>query len=364
MPLQGESKWLYSQIYFLHPDKNAGADPLALRSICDQLVVEVIPEMVTHFRDQQWIEQFFFIRYAEGGYHLRLRLKGAPAHLDGPVRRHLETAVAGFFTAHQALLWPAGVPLTAQTLLDHDCLRYATYEPELAKYGGIAGLSVAEAHFELSSRLSFRVLEAERRTNISRSQFALELMDILLSEFGAKPHEKAFLLRAYTAYWMGMVEPRYHEQIVTAMEENYQQRKSKLVRRFQQGKPGALEERWQGQSPNLFQLWRNHLQDILAQLKELELAQQLDSPIRQHTVEHQALLHTVPTINGAPTVALLILPNYVHMLNNRLGLTPLQEVQLAYLLYRHLEDTYGATSDSLYTLILEPNLPAITLPAA
>ncbi len=79
-------------------------------------------------------------------------------------------------------------------------------------------------------------------------------------------------------------------------------------------------------------------------------------------MQHQALLRTVPTINTFPTVALLILPNYVHMLNNRLGLTPLQEVQLAYLLYRHLEDAYEIAPAALYSLSLEPNLAAMLQP--
>ncbi|MCA9978624.1 MAG: thiopeptide-type bacteriocin biosynthesis protein, partial [Anaerolineales bacterium] len=200
MPVRSEQQWLYSQIYFLHPDQGDAVEPLALRAVCDQFVLEVIPNLVSTFQEQRWIEQFFFIRYAEGGYHLRLRFQGEAEYLDGPVRAQLETAVADFFAAQQAPLWPAGTEITADTLLESGCLRYATYEPEIDKYGGPAGLAVAEAHFQVSSEICMLVLAAEQQTNISRSQFALELMDILLSEFGADPHEKAFLLRAYTAY--------------------------------------------------------------------------------------------------------------------------------------------------------------------
>lgn len=359
---QSTAQWLYSQIYFLHPDQDGEVEPLALRAVCDQFVLEVVPGMVKDFQEQGWIEQFFFIRYAEGGYHLRLRFKGVTEHLDGPVRSRLETAVADFFAAQQLPIWPADVTITPDTLLESGCLRYAIYEPEIEKYGGHAGLRVAEAHFQLSSQICALVLAAEQQSNISRSQFAMELMDILLSVFRAEPHEKAFLLRAYTAYWLGMVQPGYHEQIVQAMEENYQQRQAKFARRFQHGKPGALEERWQGQLPNLFEIWRDHVANVLHELQELEMTGQLKSPVQQQVMQHQALLRTVPTINTFPTVALLILPNYVHMLNNRLGLTPLQEVQLAYLLYRHLEDAYEIAPTALYSLSLEPNLAAMLQP--
>ncbi len=359
MPLPTGTTWLYSQIYFLHPDNEGQVEPLALRAVCDQFIVEVMPGLVNFFKEQRWIEQFFFIRYAEGGYHLRLRFKGDSANLSGPVQTHLEAAVADFFATRQPQLWPGNAVITPGRLRESGCLRYAVYEPEIEKYGGSAGLSVAEAHFQMSSQICVYVLAAERQTNISRSQFALELMNILLSEFGAKPHEKAFLLRAYTAYWLSMVQPEYHEQIVTAMEENYQQRKARFARRFREEGMGALEESWQGKSPGLFQIWREHLVDVLEQLRRLELTDQLESPIRQHVAQHEMLLRTVPTVYESPTVALLILPNYVHMFNNRLGLTPLQEVQLSYLLYRYLEDTYHATSNDLYTLILEPNLSAM-----
>lgn len=359
MSLPTGPTWLYSQIYFLHPDKEGEIEPLALRAACDQFIVEVMPGLATFFKEQRWIEQFFFIRYAEGGYHLRLRFKGDSVDLTGPVQTHLEAAAADFFTIRQPQLWPGNLAITPESLRESGCLRYAVYEPEIEKYGGVAGLSVAEAHFQLSSQICIYVVAAERQTNISRSQFALELMNILLSEFGAKPHEKAFLLRAYTAYWLSMVQPEYHEQIVTAMEENYQQRRVKFARRFREEGMGALEESWQGKSPDLFHIWREHLADVLAQLRALELANQLASPIRQHVAQHEMLLRTVPTVYESPTVALLILPNYMHMFNNRLGLTPLQEVQLSYLLYRYLEDTYNAASDDLYTLILEPNLPAM-----
>lgn len=363
MPLQTGRTWLYSQIYFLYPDKEGKVEPLALRAVCDQFIVEVVPGLVNFFKKQRWIEQFFYIRYAEGGYHLRLRFKGDEVNLNGPVQTYFEAVVADFFATQQAPLWPENAVITPARLRESGCLRYAVYEPEIEKYGGIAGLSVAEAHFQMSSQICIEVLAAERQSNISRSQFALELMNILLSEFGAKPHEKAFLLRAYTAYWLSMVQPEYHEQIVTAMEENYQQRKTRFARRFREEGMGALEESWQEKSPNLFQMWRQHLADVLEQLRELDLANQLESPVDQHVAQHERLLRTVPTIYESPTVALLILPNYVHMFNNRLGLTPLQEVQLSYLLYRYLEDTYDAASNDLYTLILEPNMPAMLAPA-
>lgn len=354
----GESlqpEWLYCQIYLQDGPAAHTVPADKLRALCDRLILAGVQRWVGHLRNQGWLEQFFFIRYAEDGYHLRLRVKGEPNCLQGAVRSYLEEEIARFFAEHERQQPSAGMPLSRQIVKESGRLRYAVYEPEYAKYAGCEGTRLAEEHFQLSSDLCFQVLQAEAESRINRAQFALELMNILLSCYGVAAHEKAFLLKGYTGYWLALVPPDQQAAMVAAMETNYRQKKEKLAGRLVADGPGALEASWRQRAaaPTLFDTWRNHLQRHLEQIKQLEQEGRLQSPITAHVASHQALLQQVPAINEYPTTALLILPNYLHMLNNRLGLTPLQEVQLTHLVYRYLEERLGIESD-FYTLILEP----------
>ena len=145
--------------------------------------------------------------------------------------------------------------------------------------------------------------------------------------------------------------------MLDSLENNYQRLRSWLEQRFKAEQPGPIETAWQKRNggSNLFTQWREHLNEAMHRLKVLEEVGLLDSPITAHVARHQALLSQSPAINEAPTTALLVLPNYLHMLNNRLGLTPLQEVQLTHMFYRSMEDSLGIEAD-FYTLILEPTL--------
>jgi hypothetical protein len=354
---QARTEWLYCQIFLQNGLTAASVPPTTLRALCDRLILGYVRRWIDDLLEEYRLDQFFFIRYAEGGYHLRLRLKGEAACLDGPVRAYLEEEITHFFARHGLPDGSEGLPLSSGRLRDDGWLRYARYEPEYTKYGGDEGMRLAEAHFQVSSRLSFQVLQAEADSRIDRAQFALELMDILLSLFGATAHEKAFLLKGYTGYWLALAPPDQQAAMVASMEENYRQKKDKLAGRFAPGRPGALEASWRQRvaTPTLFDEWRQHLGAHLQQIKMLEMTGRLNSPISSHVNQHQSLLQQAPTINATPTVALLILPNYLHMLNNRLGLTPLQEVQLTHLLYRSLEEELGIEAD-FYSLILEPGL--------
>ena len=96
---------------------------------------EVIAPAVRLLLEDGTADRWFFIRYWEGGPHIRLRL-----HIHQDVLAHVLEVLRRF---------------TAADLVE------SPYEPEYDRYGGPAGVAIAERQFELSSRIALELIESE-----------------------------------------------------------------------------------------------------------------------------------------------------------------------------------------------------------
>ena len=106
---------------------------------CDTVIREVVRPVLERCRAQGTIERAFFVRYREGGPHVRLRLQPARSSRPGihDVVRDVRDACARRGIA--------------------DAVEVA-YEPEVERYGGLAALPLAEAVFHASSELAFALV--------------------------------------------------------------------------------------------------------------------------------------------------------------------------------------------------------------
>ncbi len=150
------SEWLYVKLY-------AGWATL------DRLLLAVVAPLVErHAAD---ISRWFFIRYADPDSHLRLRFRGSPSLLWGRLLPEL----------HQMTAELMGIAAITRISID-------TYDPEVVRYGGAAGVDIAERMFEIDSRTVIRNLQGddnpsdERRRLISGAQTANYLIDALLGQ--------------------------------------------------------------------------------------------------------------------------------------------------------------------------------------
>jgi thiopeptide-type bacteriocin biosynthesis protein len=114
-------------------------------------------------------DRWFFIRYGDPDWHLRLRFHGHPARLAGEVFPALQAAVAPLLD--DGRLWR---------------IQLDTYEREVERYGGAAGIDLAERLFEADSGAVLALAErlAEDARGDVRWRLALVGMDLLLSDLG------------------------------------------------------------------------------------------------------------------------------------------------------------------------------------
>jgi thiopeptide-type bacteriocin biosynthesis protein len=122
------SEWLYLKLY---------CGPAA----ADRILLEAVAPLVEGTR-RYW-DKWFFVRYSDPDFHLRLRFHGVPAVLLGEVLPRLRQILE---------------PLRADGLGWK--LQLDTYEREVERYGGLEGMGLAEAWFRHDSEAVLAELDA------------------------------------------------------------------------------------------------------------------------------------------------------------------------------------------------------------
>jgi len=150
------SDWLYAKLY-------AGAAGV------DDLLRGVVAPLVRAAMQSGAATRWFFIRYADPHWHLRLRIEGAPARL----REELEPALAA-----------AAAPLFAQGKLWR--LDFDTYHREVERYGGPEGMRLCERLFHADSEAVLAIVESLEGDagDDARWRLALCGVDRLLGDLG------------------------------------------------------------------------------------------------------------------------------------------------------------------------------------
>jgi thiopeptide-type bacteriocin biosynthesis protein len=149
------SEWLYLKLY-------TGA------ATADRLLAEVVAPLVKSALGSGAADGWFFIRYGDPDWHLRLRFHGAPARLK-ELAGELPTLLEPLH--RERLLW--------KVQLD-------TYEREVERYGGPESVLLAERLFQADSEAVLELLELFPGDEGADARWRLMLcgMDLLLSDLG------------------------------------------------------------------------------------------------------------------------------------------------------------------------------------
>jgi thiopeptide-type bacteriocin biosynthesis protein len=161
------SEWLYVKLY---------TGPAGV----DQVLRDVVRPVVEEVRRSCAADGWFFIRYGDPDWHLRLRFHGHPEQLRDEVWPALQAAAD---------------PLLANGLAWR--LQLDTYEREVERYGGPDGIELAERLFQADSdaALALAGLLTEDARGDLRWRLALLGMDLLLADFRLGPEARRAIVR-------------------------------------------------------------------------------------------------------------------------------------------------------------------------
>ncbi|MFI7236801.1 thiopeptide-type bacteriocin biosynthesis protein [Streptomyces cyaneofuscatus] len=260
---------------------------------------------------------WFFIRYDEGGHHLRLRVRGVSparaASLPKALARLAERLPAADSVRGQAVDRQAGRGQAVGGQAEHAEVRSVPYVPETGRYGGPEALPVAEEVFVLSSRVAVRAVRDAPRGS-ARLALAIDLAHATALACGMNRLSAAQWLRRHAASWrwakdVPLLGPRHvHAKVnsVYALQRDVLAGRARALRQ-------ALEE---GTAPGAPADWYEGVRKA-----------------------DQVLRSASPSV-GRPYVW----ASQLHMLFNRLGLAPDEERAVCRLAARTLLDRGEAAS--------------------
>lgn len=150
------SEWLYAKLY----TGTATAD----RVLCDELA-PLAAEMVASGAARRW----FFIRYGDPGWHLRVRFHGDPSALRNRVQPALEELAQRLIDA--GVVWK---------------VQFDTYEREVERYGGPESIELVEEIFHRDSEAVLAMLQSSSGDAGADLRWHLMLagIDRLYADFG------------------------------------------------------------------------------------------------------------------------------------------------------------------------------------
>ncbi|QKW05496.1 lantibiotic biosynthesis protein [Streptomyces sp. NA04227] len=323
------------------------------------LLTTCVRPLLTALTEEGLISGHFFINYWLEGPHVRLRVKPARSGLEEEVRRRTEQAVGDFLKARPALYevdsgflnefynalfeieFPEGDRASfmgadgRMNLRPNNSFSWEPYEPEYGKYGGPAGIELAEWHFAYSSDL---VMEALRSMNLHLRTVLLgtsaQFMMVMASAFLPDRGQLGDYLDRYYQFWHRAF-PGTNFIGSKEYDRQYAQTAPGLAARFAAVRE-AMAAREPSRLPAFLRGWAEHCFELRARAERLALDGQLVFRSWDGTRDERV---------EDPEQALpLLLSPYMHMTNNRLHVTIRDEAYLSHLLGRVLREDEAAVT--------------------
>lgn len=282
-----DREWLYRKLFL---------DPRSPETVADDVLVQHVGPISEFLLAEGWIDRFFFLRYGEGGFHVRHRVR-----LAGVV----DTATVG------ACLRDAVQRVDGIVRVEH-----GDYAQETDKYGGRASMDVCERAFWASSRFALSCIDRTLGRPNLRLIVAVFVFDALLSAGDVRASSRDALLIDYARYWDTLFRDR--RSGAPARSEPSRTLVATLAEQLGASN-GRLDAVADVVGPGL-DPWLSDLQSHVAEISSLAQDGRLTTS-RSH-----------------------ILCNLAHTMNNRLGMSPLDEVLIADLL-RQADALRATTSE-------------------
>lgn len=303
------------------------------------VLMECVDPLVARFEKERMISRFFFVRYWEGGCHVRLRLCPEEGVSFEDLKQEIEPAVQAFLEDNPSLFDPNWEMLraTMRTLFeyeygreefvrlfgaegdieiaDNNSYHYIPYKPEYGRYGGPDGIKLSEQHFHISSKIALKALrESNSHVKTSILGLALQLMFHFITVFYESKADVIDFFERYASRWH---EFAVSEKFTARLDQLYKAQEGTLLGFFTQA--DSIHQNLDSSESGALGKWLRH-------------AYWLRDNIRKLWEEKKLKLE--PEAASYESAVRRLLISYVHMMNNRLGVGILEEVYMAHLIVR------------------------------
>jgi len=274
---------------------------LARERIEDLLLDEIAP-LAREVRHHPDFHSLFYVRFSEPRWQFRFRVLGRPEWVRGALRDRLhrrleELATEGRIEGHQ----------------------FARYDRELERYGGEAGMELAERLFFLDSMAAIEWCAAERSGRIRkpRREIGLLVADRMADLAGLDRRQRLAFYRH--GYAWALESGSWGPEELELLEQRFRKNQPGLDRLLDPSMDEA--ERWGGEESAA--IARRFLEGAAPLIRRI-VAEQTAGVIQQELV--------------------YLIWSYAHMFSNRLGIESSAESILRYFMHRHLEERRPVTA--------------------
>lgn len=290
----------------------------------DPLLSHCIKPLVASLRERELIGRFFFLRYWQRGFHVRLRFHSADSQrrelaaaelgagltrfmAESPTARRLSDAEYAAVLAQFAER--EGVACGTD-IAPPNSLSVESYEPEYAKYGGAEGVAIAEALFSSSSEVALGLLSSFEARASARHSAALLAMLSAVQQFSMPRQTMISFFEHYGNVWQA-----YSPELTNQSERALQACAERVAPQAR-----CILDGEESKSPAL-RIWAAATREAARAIcARPDVLAQVDAP-RSDSDARKAWL----------------LVQYLHTHANRLGLIPSDEAHLARLAARTIQ---------------------------
>ena len=309
------------------------------------LLVDVIGPFIEQLRAEGLLDRWFFIRYWMEGPHLRIRLRARRAGDTHAIAHRLFSLLDEFLEDRPALYEvddTENAELFKQMFLGeyseekwdelygsegtmglrpNNSYVVRRYEPAIDRYGGPKAIDVAEWHFEHSSDTVIR-LESTANVHVRPVLFGLasQLMIAMLGVFLGDRDDAATFLATYRQYWERSSSDNPDERH-EAYDKAYRTGSEDILAHLGPVFEAAVAQRPESLT-GFVRTWTEHCIELRSKLADLDAEGGVEFPIGSDE----------PTRVDFRTGLIALLSGYIHMTNNRLGVSIIDECYLSYLL--------------------------------
>lgn len=290
----------------------------------EHLLLERMLSLVMRMHEKGDVLGWFYSRYNGGGAHLRLRLfrptEAAMRRLRSAGERFMQSmpGIGQYNESEEELLAIEVNPFMlreAAISLEYETAPVVEfdYEPEFARYGGVAAMPVSEQLFQRSSEVAAIVISRTVDSRSRRMVPAVSMMVITASRFGVTKEELSSFFAAYADYWSVFLNAK---DLKSQYDKQAIDEANTLASRL------SLEALVGQETPedDALAAWSYMVNNARARLDELANAGKLLVPYTGQSANRQE-----ERLEALRSIAW----SHIHMMNNRLGMTPSYEYYLA-----------------------------------
>lgn len=275
----------------------------------EDVILGLLNPLIDNLYKKGYIKSYFFIRYWEGGPHIRFRILTDRTKSSIEIKNYMQTFSCAYFNSLK---------------IDNTFhIEFNQYERELQRYGGNDGIIISENFFHDSSKITIKILRHYYNFwNYSLAiSFALQMHIIFAKEFFANAEESSMFFKKIHENWLYYSLKKDKDNQTTIEEIN------KINNYF--NKSYILQK--EKVKKILYTIYCNDNIDIHFNKVWIDYWA-LSCKKASEKISKNANLYT------NSEMMLILYDSYIHMTNNRLGIYLRDESYIAFILFKAFEE--------------------------